>query len=62
MYFYIVYIYIYFFFKFKFPFFSVDCLVIESVYQHWLFAAILRYSIHVHVKPYSVYVQIQGLF
>ena len=43
-------------------FFSVDCLVIESAYQHWLFAVILRYSIHVHVKPYYVHVQIQGLF
>ena len=45
-------------------FFSVDCLVIESVSQHWLFAVILRYSIHVHVKPYYMYVhvQIQGLF
>ena len=43
-------------------FFSVDCLVIESVYRHWLFAVILRYSIHVHVKSYYVHVQIQGLF
>ena len=54
-------IYIIFFYS-NSLFFSVDCLVIESVYQHWLFAVILRYCILVHVKPYNVHVQIQGLF
>ena len=57
-----IYIHVYYYFLFQILFFSVDCLVIESVYQHWLFAAILRYSILVHVKPYYVHVQIQGLF
>ena len=55
-------LYYYYFFILNSLFFSVDCLVIESVYQHWLFAVILRYSIHVHVKPYYVHVQMQGLF